>query len=263
MTMILPHFSDYNQNESVDFLNRLTVRIAELDLETLGIKAPYDMLANKVTIMLSSYQPGNEQIATSQIVEADSMRDAMIISLKAIVTANASSYKTDMRMAALNISNSMEKYGDRIDKLSYVSETAATTSLVKELQTETQLLADMGTIHVLDIVNDLDLANKNFDTLYNMRLDQKEAHNEIKFATDLKEATQCCRNFYNLIESNAAFATGIDYTPLMIKLEMLSKEYNAIADKRISSTNKSTDDTVNEVEPSDTTEIPTDDSSEA
>lgn len=232
--METPHFSNYKQNELVDFLNRMQERINGEWIDTLALRAAFDhlsLLANKV---INASLPSNEVIETAMLTEADTSRDSIVVSVRMVTNAYRNYYEASKRHAAENVYSCIAKYGTQMERLNYVSETSATSKFCNEVITDTSLAADIELLGLTTAINDLQTANDAFNQLYNDRLDQKEKHNEVQFAADLKVATAACRNFYQLVESMASFSADPESFQLIIsKMELLATEYNTIVDQRI------------------------------
>lgn len=153
------------------------------NLETLKLTS----FAETFTSKLNAYdevlvlERGN--VLSGKINQADLDRDLALRSLISVVKAYVTFPETQKADAALKLLHLIEKYGKRVDKLSYLQESGILTNMLQDLELK-ESQAAIALLRVDDWVEKLKAATLVFDALFLNR----EADNSTKLSGKVKEA---------------------------------------------------------------------------
>ncbi len=208
------------------------VTIAEkYDLVTLKLNDGVSKIKTNILKLNEVYALARKNGNTEVIEELDEKRDKALIGIKGLTEAFLNHFNILKVNAAKNILIAYEKYGKRIDKLSYLAETEAVRSFVNDFDTDTTLKANATLLDITDWILELKTANEDFNSVYLNRNKELAEQPDQNLKNLRKPAFDDFNSFYNLVSAYNTINPNTDYAKLLSELNELLLKYNATVPK--------------------------------
>lgn len=224
--------SRMRNDEFIQFM----VNVAEItnlqDTEDLKIKTQTDALQLQAKALDEVFKKQQGSDTTTVIKELDRQRDFAIIGIRNLLEAYSYHYNEETRNAAIQLRESMAKYGDRIYDLNYQAETTTVRNLVEEWKTTPHLTAAVQKMNAAPWVDYLDTTNSDFNTTYLERNTELSEVTSVSVTSLRDSVVDDYRTLVAHITSHATLNPAEGYTKLINQLNTLIDQYKVLLDSR-------------------------------
>lgn len=244
------NLSRYWNAEYRTFMNNVLAIVTEEKANTLLVTAKRNALQTQVDAFNQSYIAPSGNPITSELEALDVRRDRAISGLK-LLTENYSinHYDESARMAAANLISNILSYGDQIAKQRYQMETGTIEKIVQDW--EEDLMAEVTTCGLTDWLNELKIANNQFNIKYVQRAQQIAQDTGIAAGTIRPNIDEAYHQLIASINARAQVAEDeanttltSEYNGVISALNVLIEQYNLAAEGRSSNSTETETDPI-------------------
>lgn len=208
------------------------VTIAEkYNLVTLKLNDGVSKIKSNILKLNELYALARKNGNTEVLEELDERRDKAIIGIKNLTEAYLNHFDNLKVNAAKNILIAYEKYGKRIDKLSYLAETEALRSFINDFDIDSALKANATLLNLTDWLLELKAANEDFNSVYLNRNKELAEQPDQNLKNLRGPALEDFTLFYNLVTAYNTINPNTDYAKLLAELNELLIKYNSTVPK--------------------------------
>lgn len=208
------------------------VTIAEkYNLVTLKLNDGVSKIKSNILKLNELYALARKNGNTEVLEELDERRDKAIIGIRSLTEAYLNHFDNLKVNAAKIILIAYEKYGKRIDKLSYLAETEALRSFINDFDTDVTLKANATLLNITDWLLELKAANEDFNNIYLNRNKELAEQPDQNLKNLRGPALENFTIFYNLVAAYNTINPNTDYAKLLAELNELLIKYNATVPK--------------------------------
>ncbi len=226
--MILPAiFKKFRINEFVQFFVDVIGLCEKNNPETLNINVQLETLKETNARLDEAFKRDQKSGVTKQLTLLDQQRDEDIICLRMLADAFSHYFEEDKKNAGERILTCIDKYGSSIYRMNYHAETSTVDNLGKELKNTAELAEAINTLGIADVVDHMAGTNDQFKDLYQQRVQEEAANNDVSAGEIIKEALNNYHTLVTHIEAHATITPSDAYTKLINELNGLIERYNA------------------------------------
>jgi len=191
--MNTPYLNRYRNGEYLQYMTDIINLVNKQDPTTLQLNTPLDGLKPIVDKIDQIFKLSQGSGLTQQLISLDDQRDGAIVGLRSITNGYTYHYNEAKSSAARALLSNMVSHGDNIQRLSYQEETAVINSIIKDWQTDQELIAAVTELSIEDWVTQLKQVNDDFSVKYLERVDQAAANPAIEIPNLRTQATEAYR----------------------------------------------------------------------
>jgi hypothetical protein len=151
---------------------------------------------------------------TKQIAEADKRRNKATVGISLTVAANLRHFNPDVAESARAIKIRLKSFNSYIETKPYTEKSSAIQILVKDLKEN--FAEQIHTLHLNEWINELSDAQNQFDSLFDMRNEERAEFPTEKIAAVRKKSDKLYRKMVAILEAYALL-NGKDDTTDFIK----------------------------------------------
>ncbi|WP_075589921.1 DUF6261 family protein [Labilibacter marinus] len=230
-----PSFSKYRNSERLQFFEDAGSTCKKVDIAALKLQTQVDALVQATLNLSNNFKNELASAFTSSLTELDTDRDTDIRLVKNIADAYTRHFDDAKSEAARLILRSIDKYGKKIYRLNYQAQTSVLTNLGNDLK-QPEAAAAIELLGLSDVCDHMISTNKQFNTQYLNRLDEKADDDDVKTVELIKEATIKWDELVTFIDANMVLNPSEALTSLVNKLNELIEAYNNTVAMRYSKT---------------------------
>lgn len=230
--MNTPYLNRYRNGEYLQYMTDVINLVNKQDPTTLQLDTPLDELKPIVDKIDQIFKLSQGSGLTQQLISLDDQRDGAIVGLRSITNGFTYHYDTTKSSAARALLSNMTSHGDNIQRLSYQEETAVINSIIKDWQTDQELIAAVTELSIEDWVAQLKQVNQDFSAKYLDRVDQAAANPAIEIPNLRTQATEAYRKLVTHIQAHATLSATKAYTSLVNQVDVLAGQYNQVVENR-------------------------------
>ncbi|MCG8581736.1 MAG: DUF6261 family protein [Bacteroidales bacterium] len=225
MIKVTPSFSYYNQSECIQYL--LDAEELCKKQENTKLAKPLQNFSESNSLIVQAYKKDKKSNITAILTKYDQRRDNAVICLRLAARTFSNHFADETRKAAHTVLNTMDKYGKRLHKLNYQSQTTVLSKLYNDLTTK-EGLAALEKIHMTDVAEEMQTANNLFNTTYLARVEESAANNSVATGVLIKQSIDNYRHLVALIEAYHIITPSGGYDLLLNQLNQLAIKYNGL-----------------------------------
>lgn len=222
----------YRVAEYIQLLTNALRIIKSNDPSLLKIEVQNSALETSVGALDAEYKRQSSSSITATLVQLDERRDDAYTGIFRVVSGYALHFLPAKKEAARRIGLIVNKYGSGVTRLRYQQETGEIRSLVGDLQGDATAVNDISELGLTEWVEELRLANVEFDQAYVERAQQQAGDSSQVIA--LRATTQ--QKWEELTAHLTAHATltpSALYQKTIAELNSLIDDYrNAVAGRK-------------------------------
>lgn len=218
----------YRNGLFMGFLSDLVSITDTFDLKGLQLEGVMASIKNNVAALKEVYIIPKKNGNTEKLEQLDLRRDMAILGVQGVAEVYLKHYDADFVSAAKAILIAIYKYDKRIDRLNYLLESENIRNLVKEFETDRELINALTKLSLSDWAAELKAANNAFNAVFLLRNDEL-AEQPDQNLTELR--LPAIENFKNLEELLFAYNKinpKTDYEKIINKLDELKQKYDAL-----------------------------------
>jgi len=232
--MIETKMKDYRNKECIQYFKDTVSIYTAFDLTTLKLKTFVDQLDSRHALLEELFEIAKKSEKTETLESLDARRDLAIVGIRKVADGYENYFEEDKAQAGKLITTHIDKYGKKISKFTLLAETAALTSVVKDLETDAAAKAAVTLLGLTAWVGELKDANIDFNTLYLAR--NTDLANQPD--QNLKDARiETYPVFDLLMEKTASFYSAFgnpEYKTIIDQMNEITLKFNETVPKRVS-----------------------------
>jgi hypothetical protein len=232
------HLTNLRHAEYIQFIRNFIEILDQKDLEVLQLKAKRDELNSLIDKMSLLYKPDRASSMTKILQDDDVRRDKALVGIQTAVTAFSYHFNVEFKDAAVILLNSLEKYGSGIAKQNYQAETATISAIIDEWKRETIYVEALNKLTLNDWVNELEVANTQFNTDYLGRVKEDAEAPEVKIIDLRKQINEAYQSLALRIGAFNTISDNQDYLLMLKQSNSLIEKYNAVLVARAAKSEK-------------------------
>lgn len=226
------NFKSIRIGESIQFFYDVYEFCKDNDFQTLKIEKQAKALKVIVDEMNSSYNVKRGSEITKEIMDADKRRDDAIVCLRTVTEGYTSHFDDEKRNAAVQLLNTIDKYGSGIARMNYHAESTVLDNLGLELTSDEKIKAWVKKLTLSDVALEIVDANKALKNKFRLRV-KDDAEKNDESATDLfKPSIESYNALKEHIEAHATLSPSDAYKTLIDQLNELINKYNTMLSMR-------------------------------
>ena len=225
-------FSRYRIKEFIQFINNTLLIVKKHGPDKLRVKALYLALLQNHESLKKIYKQDAMNEITPQLVRLDEKRDRAIVCLRQVCEGYTNHPNEKQKAAGQKILDCIDKYGSKLYNLNYSAETAALHQLAHDFQTDPECVSALQTLHMEEVVNAMNAANKKFEKLFVDRLEIFSAE-QAKSTRDLLQlSAEAYKTLMQHLEAHATLAPSAEYTSIINHINENIEHFNQMVEKR-------------------------------
>lgn len=160
---------DLHNPEYIRLMKLLLKICTDHGVSNLKIEDQHKALQAKYLEMDKIYEQQQGSTITGLMEKADMRRDRAISGIVLHVDSKTYYFDDNIAAAAVTLKADLDKYGGGIARTNYATESTIIDNIVNEWKNDTKLNMAMQQLGLLQWVDELDAANKEFERLYLLR----------------------------------------------------------------------------------------------
>lgn len=227
------NFNQLRNSEHIQFTKSVAQVCLDHDPEALNVKKQYDELVKVIEEMESVFLTQRGSELTKKIIEADELRDKLIVGFTQIAQGNTNHFDEQKAEAAEKLLAHIKKYGDTIAHLNYVAETATLHDLLDGIDEKPELSEAVNSLNMNDWLPELRASNDNFNQLYALRAEKEAEKSKLSLKELRTKAVEAYRELIKYLEAASIMQPADVYTTVLNKInEFISKYGNLRRSKK-------------------------------
>lgn len=219
--------------EILQFMDYIIKTVEHNDPKALKLEERLNELKSIYTLVDSLFKLPQDSLLTAELQELDTQRDHAIIGISKLVTAYLHHFDTKYTSAAKLLDRNLTMYGSHIYSMNYQAESVTITNIVKDWETEDNLIQAVEQLGLTDWKNEMNAKNIEFIELYAQRTDEYSAESLDKIKEKRNELNTAYYNLRDVITSYAIIDSKIPgYQLLMREFNTYIEQYNTILSSR-------------------------------
>ena len=224
-------FSRYRVAELIQLLNNASQIIESHNPVDLKITSQHAALQTAITALDGEYKKQTSSSITATLAELDERRDDALTGILRVVSGFEYHFDATKQAAARRIGLIVNKYGTGVTRLRYQQETGDINSLVSDLLGDAAATAAITALGLADWVEELRLANQEFDKAYVQRA-QEMAGDSSQVLALRAAAQQKWQDLAAHLTAHSTLTPGALFTKTIAELNSLIDDYkNATANR--------------------------------
>lgn len=179
-TIRRPHFEKYRHSRFLRFIDVLVELCDASDIQTAKITDEVSVLRQSYQAMQRLLNKNRSSLLTPSLKAADARRDAAISGIRIVLRGMELHFEEATKQAAIHLGNLIDRHGKRIARMKYVEQTEVTFAILAEINRSPDLVAAANLVGLSTWLEELRLANEEFDELYIKRTKEYAAASRAK-----------------------------------------------------------------------------------
>ncbi|WP_421919750.1 DUF6261 family protein [Marinifilum sp.] len=218
--------------EFIQFIKSFLEIISKGDPELLKVKAQYDALLSFYSEMDTFYNPELANKLTKSVQETDSKRDQALGGIIDVIRAYRKHYDPATSLAADNLLDSIDNFGDQIDNYNYIKETSTIRKVCTKWKTDQELVQALEKLNLSSWANKLEDFNTQFEKQYMERMEIDAKSPEITMVEYRKQNYSAYKKVLQYMEANALLNGEEPYIEVNKSINQMIEKYNLVVKSR-------------------------------
>jgi hypothetical protein len=195
------------------------------DLVGLEVNEPGTAFINRFESAKSTYSLAKGSLITKELVAIDRRRDTGIRGILEMLDAYALHYDPNVVAAAERIKQQFNRFGVKIARQNYQTETNNLFSLEEQVTGDTSLQADFALVHLSDWYNQLTAENHLFSDRYAARVAETVEQGGGKFMEERPLLIEAFREFCQHVNAHITLKGDAAYKVLTEPINVQIEKY--------------------------------------
>lgn len=197
------YLKELKQKDYIQVMLNICTFAKQEDLEALQLKTIFEVFEKKVIILDESAAKETTKAETKSVEEADFIRDKTMTAVKAVIRAYCLSPDDEQAARAKKLLDEIHKYGKKITKQSFTSETTSIRNIINDISQSEKLKSTVAELHLEEWFTLLGKQNEEFEKVYNARTEKMSGEETGKSQTARIEVQE---NFEHFAKAIGAYA---------------------------------------------------------
>lgn len=228
--MNAPFLHRYPNTSYLQYMKDVIGILNQHDIVALKLSRQTGVFQSMVNRMNEAYELSQGSGLTEEIIKLDEKRNRAILGLKNVTEGYTYHYEPNIANAARLLNDSIRLYIDEIRRVSFMEQTIAFSTIIKDWETNGVLIDAMSILNLGNWLAELKNFNTGFSYQYSDCVDDVAANLSMDVPKIRLEVTEVYRTLINHIRVHAAFGGVQTYTIILNEIEKIVRKYNQTID---------------------------------